>query len=104
MSKDKGLNGIYVSLYEIIYCVVFLLWHSGLRSWHCCSCGVGLSCGLDSSTGPGTSIYCGCGHKKDNTLCDYMFTIIHTDFYYGIINSGKKPYICPESPLVGDLK
>ena len=37
---------------------------SGLRIWHCCSCGIGCSCGSDSIPGSGTSICHGCGHKK----------------------------------------
>ena len=34
----------------------FPLWHSGLRIGHCCSCGIGQSCSLDSIPGLGTSI------------------------------------------------
>ena len=32
-----------------------LAWHTGLRIWHCCSCG------SDVIPGPGTSMYHGCG-------------------------------------------
>ena len=42
----------------------FLLWHSGLRIWHCCSCGLGHSCTLDLTPGLGTSICYGCKKKK----------------------------------------
>ena len=42
----------------------FPLWHSRLRIQHCCSCGVGHSCGLDSIPGLGMSICYECGHKK----------------------------------------
>ena len=35
--------------------------HSGLKVQHCHHCGLGLSCGLDSILGPGTSI---CSFKK----------------------------------------
>ena len=40
--------------------------HSGLKIWHHCGCGIDCSCGSDSFPGPGTSIYCGCGHLKKN--------------------------------------
>ena len=43
--------------------VLFLLQH-GLRIRHCCSCGVGHSCGLDLIPGPGTCIHLGCSLKK----------------------------------------
>ena len=36
---------------------------SGLRIQHCCSCGVGRNCGLDSIPGLGTSICCARSHK-----------------------------------------
>ena len=32
-----------------------LAWYSGLRIWHCCSCGLGPDCGLGLIPGPGTS-------------------------------------------------
>ena len=38
-------------------------WHSGLKIWHCCSCGIGLSCGLDSVPSLDNSI-CGGGLVK----------------------------------------
>ena len=43
-----------------------LLWHSGLRIWHCLSCGIGHSCSSDLIPGPGTSICCGWSQKKTN--------------------------------------
>ena len=42
----------------------FLLWPSGLRIWHCCGCGKGHSCGLDSIPGLGTSICHGSGRRR----------------------------------------
>ena len=42
------------------------LCHSGLRSQNCHSCGIGHSCSSDLIPGLGTSICCGCGHKKQN--------------------------------------
>ena len=44
----------------------FPLWHSGLRTWLCCSCGLGRSCGLDSVPDLGTSICHGCGQPPPN--------------------------------------
>ena len=41
----------------------FPLWHSRLRIWHCCSYGIGGSCGLDFIPSLETSICCGCGQK-----------------------------------------
>ena len=38
--------------------LVALSWCSGLRTWHC------YSCGLDLIPGLGTSICCECGQKK----------------------------------------
>ena len=35
------------------------MWCSGLRTWCCCSCGAGCSCGEDLTPGPGTSMYLG---------------------------------------------
>ena len=40
---------------------------SGLRIWHCCSCGAGSGCGSGSIPGLGTSICQGCGHKNNQT-------------------------------------
>ena len=37
---------------------------SGLRIWHCHSCGIGHSCGSDWIPGPGTSIRHECSQKK----------------------------------------
>ena len=48
-----------------------LVWHGGLRIWHCYSCGIGHSCSSDLLPGLGTSICCGCDQKekkKNNTL------------------------------------
>ena len=44
----------------------FLLWYNRLRTWHCCNCGVGCCCNLDSIPicGLGTSICCGCSQKE----------------------------------------
>ena len=42
----------------------FLLWCSGLRIPHCCSCGIGYSCSLDLIPGPGTSISHGRAKNK----------------------------------------
>ena len=39
------------------------MWRSGLRIWHCHSCGVGHSCGSDSIPGLGTSIRHRCGKE-----------------------------------------
>ena len=39
----------------------FPLWYSGLRTWHCCSCGIGHS--LYSIPGLGTFLCHGYGHK-----------------------------------------
>ena len=45
----------------------FPLWHSGLRTWYCHSCGLGHNCGLDLIPGPGTScLECGKKKKKKN--------------------------------------
>ena len=41
--------------------------HSGLRIYHCCSCGGGPSCSLDLILSPGTAICHGCGHKRKKT-------------------------------------
>ena len=38
-------------------CQKFPLWHSGLRIWHCPSCGMGCSCSSDPIPGPGTSFH-----------------------------------------------
>ena len=45
----------------------FPLWYSGLRIWHCYKCGSGCSCSSDMIPGPGTSICCECGQKKNKT-------------------------------------
>ena len=37
---------------------------NGLRIWHCCSCGLVCSCGLDLIPGLRTSISCEYGEKK----------------------------------------
>ena len=42
----------------------FLLWCSGLKIQHCCSCGIGYSCSLDLIPGPGTSISHGRAKNK----------------------------------------
>ena len=49
--------------------------HSGLRIWHCRSCGKGRSCSLDSVPGQGTSICLGCSHKtnKQNITRKWYF-------------------------------
>ena len=42
----------------------FPLWCSGLRIWHCCSCGVGCRCSLDLIPGLETSICCWCSQRR----------------------------------------
>ena len=70
-----------------------LLWHSrlriwpqwlaccggaGYRVWHCHSCGLGHSCGLDSVSDLGTSICSRCSHKNICVcMCVYIHTYIH---------------------------
>ena len=43
----------------------FPLWQGRLRIQPCCSCDLGHSCGLDSISSLGTSMCCGCSHKKE---------------------------------------
>ena len=43
----------------------FPLWHSGWRTWHCRSCGIGCSYRLNSIPDVGTSMCCGSGWKKN---------------------------------------
>ena len=45
-----------------------LAWHSGLRIWHCCSCGLDHNCSLDLILGPGTPCAMGQPKKKKNFL------------------------------------
>ena len=44
--------------------VRYLAWHSGLRTQHCCSCGIGRSCSSKSIPGLGTSICHECSQKE----------------------------------------
>ena len=41
---------------SVVVQVLFLAWGSGLRIWHCCGCGIGSNCTLDSNPGLETSI------------------------------------------------
>ena len=41
-----------------------LLWHSGLRIWHCQGNGLGYCCGVGLIPGPGTSTCHGCSQNK----------------------------------------
>ena len=45
--------------------VLFPAQHSGLKIWHCHSCGIGCSCSSDLIPGPGTSICHGSGQKPN---------------------------------------
>ena len=56
-----------------------LAWCSELRILHCCSCGIGHSCGLNPIPGLGTSIWCGWSKKKEkkekkrnNAICSHI--------------------------------
>ena len=42
-------------------------WHSGLRIWQCCNCGVGCNCGSDLIPGPGTPYAAGWQTKQNKT-------------------------------------
>ena len=43
------------------------MWHSGLKIWHCCSCGTGCDCSTVLIPSPGTSTCCSCRKKKKST-------------------------------------
>ena len=43
------------------------LWCSGLRIWHCCSCGADHNCRSGSIPGPGTSTCCRYSQKQNKT-------------------------------------
>ena len=77
---QPGIKSLFENGFVILktLCLEFPLWHSGLmiqlvskevlvqspalssglRIWHCCSCGTGHSSGLDLIPSPGTSVCC----------------------------------------------
>ena len=58
-------SGLVIQLVFVEVLVWSLACHSGLRIWHCCSCGVGCSSSSDSIPGLGISIHHGWGPKRE---------------------------------------
>ena len=57
-------SGLMISLFSVEPLVCSLALYSGLKIWHCCSCGTGCSSGLYSIPNPGTSLCHGCSQNR----------------------------------------
>ena len=55
-----------------------LAWHTGLRMWHCCSFGVGRSCGSDLIPGQGISICRWCDQNREKKRQGLTYVLILT--------------------------
>ena len=67
LKKKKWVQSLwhFVSAVAQVKAVIWSLGPSGgLKIWLCHSCGIGQSCGLDSNSGPETSICHECGYKR----------------------------------------
>ena len=67
LKKKKWVQSLwhFVSAVAQVKAVIWSLGPSGgLKIWLCHSCGIGEGCGLDSNSGPETSICHECGYKR----------------------------------------